>query len=130
MKQVSEGIYRSARPTYDELKESGVKTVINLEDDKDAVEQERKWCYELGIIFISIPMSEIKKPDMNELWTITVLGIKRVIKPILIHCKHGHERTGIVIAEYRMKVEGWSKWKAIREALKEGFSPFYLWWFL
>ena len=133
MKQVSEGIYRGARPTYEELKNSGVKTVINLENDKEAVEQERRWCEELGIIFAHHPMSEIRKPNSKRLLGTALYIRKEAVllnRPVLVHCKHGHERTGIVIAEYRMRVEGWSKWRAIKEALREGFSSFYLWWFI
>jgi protein tyrosine/serine phosphatase len=135
MKLVSEGIYRSARPTYKQLKicpvfvDGGFKTVINLEDDEEAIEQEEKWCRELQIIFYSFPLDEILPPKMIYINRI-IDKIEQVRLPVLVHCKHGHERTGIVIAYYRMKEEGWSKWKAIKEALKEGFSPFYLWWFI
>lgn len=135
MKKVSKGIYRSGRPTYEDLKlnqsssDFPIKTIINLEDDSQAFGQEIRWSDELGIQFILNCLSEVWRPNQKKLQNI-LLDMRVCDKPVLIHCKHGHERTGIVIAYYRMKVEGWSKWKAIKEALKEGFSPFYLWWFI
>ena len=41
-------------------------------------------------------------------------------KPILVHCKHGADRTGAVIAFYRMVYQYWSADKAIEELIKGG----------
>ena len=50
----------------------------------------------------------------------------RIIKnrkgPILIHCWHGSDRTGAVIAMYRLVFQGWSKENAIKEMTEEGFG--------
>ena len=126
-KEVSPGIFRSARPTYEELK--GFATILNLENDPEAIFQEEKWCKELGILYLVHEMSQVWPPDSFELES-TIYIIKHSLKPLLIHCKHGHERTGFVVANYRRKVEKWSKLKAINESLDEGFSPFFIWWYI
>ena len=41
--------------------------------------------------------------------------IKNSPKPILVHCWHGSDRTGVVIAMYRLVFENYSKDEAIRE---------------
>src|SRR5258705_13690190 len=36
--------------------------------------------------------------------------------PVYLHCRRGHDRTGVVIACFRIAHEGWSNDKAIQEA--------------
>jgi len=46
---------------------------------------------------------------------------------IIIHCKHGADRTGLIIALYRIIFQGWDKKSAIDE-LENGnynFHPIY-----
>ena len=40
-------------------------------------------------------------------------------RPVFVHCKHGADRTGTMVAFYRILFEGWSKDEAIREMKKE-----------
>ena len=47
--------------------------------------------------------------------------------PVLVHCQHGADRTGSMIAVYRVIVQGWSKDDAIRE-MKEGGYGFHRIW--
>ena len=129
MNKVSEGIYRSGRPNLNNNLHF-LKTIVNLEDDYESVRKEWEYCRRNNIIFVWRPMSEIKKPYKHYLFYLANIIENRFKRPILIHCKHGHERTGIVIAQYRMNWEGWSKWKAIKEALRKGFNPLMLWWFI
>jgi hypothetical protein len=44
-------------------------------------------------------------------------------KPCLVHCKYGRDRTGIVIAGWRVR-HGWSKDAAMAEAKKFGYHWF------
>lgn len=43
-------------------------------------------------------------------------------RPILVHCWHGADRTGAVVALYRMVVQGWSRERAIGEMLRPEFG--------
>ena len=43
-------------------------------------------------------------------------------KPILVHCLHGADRTGIVIAMYRILFQNWSKSDAIAEMTSDLFG--------
>src|SRR2546430_2746714 len=40
---------------------------------------------------------------------------------IFVHCEHGQDRTGLVVACYRVQAEGWSKAKAEKEMFDHGF---------
>lgn len=123
---VTGNIYRGKRlDALTELKERGIRSILNLEDDIDAVETDRLRAKDAGIKFISLPMSEIKRPNVKDLYyAVTILQDKKVC-PVYVHCKHGHDRTGYVIAAYRMIVEKWTFEKAYKEAKNMGHS----WWF-
>ncbi|WP_282598360.1 tyrosine-protein phosphatase, partial [Pseudomonas chlororaphis] len=42
--------------------------------------------------------------------------------PVLMHCKHGSDRTGLMSAMYRVVVQGWSKEEALNEMTGGGFG--------
>ena len=44
--------------------------------------------------------------------------------PVFIHCQHGCDRTGTIVACYRMKHDQWTFEKAIAEANHYGLSMF------
>lgn len=44
--------------------------------------------------------------------------------PVLIHCKAGLHRTGIMAAIYRMEYDGWSREEAMHELRSHGFGFF------
>jgi hypothetical protein len=50
-------------------------------------------------------------------------------KPILVHCQHGADRTGFMVAIYRIVIEDWSKEAAECELLNGGYnaSRFFAW---
>ncbi|WVM91781.1 tyrosine-protein phosphatase [Halopseudomonas pachastrellae] len=41
---------------------------------------------------------------------------------VLIHCKHGQNRTGLMAAMYRIVFDGWSREQAMAEMLEGGFG--------
>jgi len=41
----------------------------------------------------------------------------------LVHCTHGQDRTGLVVARHRVLVHHWSCHRAFQEALQHGFHP-------
>ncbi|HUV86117.1 MAG TPA: hypothetical protein VMX79_03305, partial [bacterium] len=49
-------------------------------------------------------------------------------RPVFVHCHAGVDRTGFVVAAYRVKVEGWTPEKAYEEMARLGFHSFLFWW--
>lgn len=117
--KVDNDLFRSEQPTKAGMKgleTMGVKTVLNLRNIRD-------------------DKSEAKGVNMKLIhhrintWTITykevveaVKSIKNAPKPVLVHCKHGSDRTGCVVAVYRMAFMGWSKEDAIKEFKQGGYG--------
>lgn len=122
--KVSEGIYRGQRPEEEGIKflaAAGFKTVLNLEDDDDAVSDEYQVAKTVGLRFISKPMSGFWAPSDK-----TVNGALAVLKnpanyPVFVHCQHGQDRTGLIVGLHRVESEGWPAQKAYDEMLELGF---------
>lgn len=121
--RVTATIYRSAQPlegAQDALAELGIKSVISL-----------RWSADKAVLL----------PDVNrihapiESWDVDHHEVMRALKalvdpanqPVLLHCRHGADRTGTVIAAYRMIVEDWSAEGAIDEMRDGGYNYHALW---
>lgn len=46
-------------------------------------------------------------------------------KKIFVHCRFGDDRTGMMIAAYRMGAEGWTAQEAMQEMREFGYSPIH-----
>lgn len=49
------------------------------------------------------------------------------LQPVLVHCNHGSDRTGTMVAIYRIVFEGWSKAQATDEMINGGFGFHPIW---
>lgn len=49
------------------------------------------------------------------------------LQPVLVHCRHGSDRTGTMVAIYRIVVEGWTKAQATDEMVNGGFGFHPVW---
>src|SRR5262249_45716480 len=48
-------------------------------------------------------------------------------RPLLIHCQQGADRTGAMVALYRVVVQGWPAEKAVEEMTRGGYHHSALW---
>ena len=49
-------------------------------------------------------------------------------RPVFMHCRSGVDRTGFVVAKYRVLVQGWSKADARKEMKEQGNHWWLAWW--
>lgn len=133
--QVTEdGLYRGGRISSLQVKQLAetykVKTIISLETYWSAPgvkHDEIDTAAELGIKFIHIPMQPMGDVHADLVWKAVEL-LRNEARPIYLHCYRGSERTGLVIAAYRMKYENWTYGQATDEMDKYGFSPMFNEW--
>jgi protein tyrosine/serine phosphatase len=122
--KVTPFLYRGARPTQDGigvLKTLGVKTILNIENDVKAVDTERAWAQALDIQYISIPLSGFFAPSEGKMDQIFKVLHDPSNYPVFLHCKHGEDRTGLVVGLYRYYDEHWAAQAAYDEMLQNGF---------
>ena len=122
---VSDGLYRGARPDETAVKRlatMGVKTILNLEDDPNAVAAERVWTDADGITQVSKPMTGTQSPDDTTVSDALSLLDDPASRPIFVHCLKGQARTGAVIALHRVFNEGWSATDARNEMMALGYN--------
>ncbi len=123
--QVNERLYRGGQPKDGGLKrlgELGVKTIINLRGESDETRAEETQAKSLGLRYLNIPMSNVGRPTEEQ--------VKRVFEiidapenlPVFIHCRRGADRTGAIIAVYRIKRDGWTAEQALDEAKRYGMG--------
>lgn len=125
--QVASGIYRSgliSKEAVPAFKELGIKTVITFDNDLKRVEKEKEFLKGSGIELISIPWSGWDNPEDETISKTLSLIESPERKPLLVHCKQGQERTGVVIACWRIAHQDWSIGEAYREMRAHGFRPF------
>lgn len=129
-KQVSERLYRGAQPLnggISKLRELGVNTVINLRRADDRSRAEETEVRALGLNFYNIALPNWGRPQDAR-----VVRIMEIINApesgrVFIHCKAGVDRTGVIVAIYRMTHDGWTSNRALAEAERSGMRRTQFW---
>lgn len=123
--RVALGIYRGAQPKkegYATLKQMGIRTVINLR----ANHGETKDVESAGMRSIEFPMGMFGDVNKGTVQNAIKAMSDPSNQPVFLHCKLGQDRTGIVVAVYRMKEEGWSLKQAESEMQEFGFNDIWV----
>lgn len=124
--EVSPGLYRSAQPNregYKRLKALGVKTLLSLKADSA---REREEAGAVGLAVENVPMGGFSQPSFEQVDRALAIIADPSKRPLVVHCQFGKDRTGFVVASYRVIVEHADEAKAAREAKSYGccFAPF------
>ena len=126
--KVDDHVYRGAQPInsgFQDLAGLGIKTVVDLRDMcEHSQANEQKLVTDLGMRYISIPMQGMSTPKADQVASVLALLNDTTSGPVFVHCKRGADRTGTVIAVYRISHDSWEKKKALNEAKSYGMSIF------
>jgi len=109
------------RQGLEHLKQLGITTVVNLRSWESAVSSERKKAEALGLHFINIPVSGWAPPSDKQVAQFLSLFHGTPADKIFVHCKFGDDRTGVMIAAYRIAENHWTAKQAIEEMSFFGF---------
>jgi tyrosine-protein phosphatase SIW14 len=127
--QVNDRVYRGAQPTsegFQYLAKIGVKTVLDLRENDRRSSAEEKVVTALGMQYVNVPMTGLAAPTASQTSQILSLLEGNSAGPVFVHCKRGADRTGAVIAAYRIDHDRWDNARALREALSCGMSFFQI----
>ncbi len=122
--RVTPDLYRAAQPSAVALQafeRFGIVSVLNLR----AFHDDHKEAKGTKLVLLRVPINTWAVDDEH---VIQVLALMRTApKPLLVHCQHGADRTGLMFAMYRMVEQGWSKEAATDEMLNGGFGFHSVW---
>ncbi|HXU38450.1 MAG TPA: hypothetical protein VN937_18990 [Blastocatellia bacterium] len=120
---INENFYRGAQPResdYADLSAAGVKTVIDLQEDGEAREQQLVEA--AGMKFYRIGLSDSSWPSNEKAAQFLKLVNDPANQPVFIHCHGGKHRAGAMTAIYRMTHDGWSADRAYTEMKQYDFE--------
>ncbi len=118
--QMSPTLYRSSLPdgaALPLLSKLRIGTVITFLPESD-----KRWLSTPGIEQVQLPYRTNHVDDSDILRALRAVQAAEAKGPVLMHCKHGSDRTGLVAAMYRVVVQGWSKEDALSEMTEGGFG--------
>ncbi len=123
--QVNQKLYRGGQPKeggLQKLASLGVKTIINLRDDDDHEQAEETEAHAAGLQYFNVPMARLGRPSDKIIEDVLAILNKSENQPVFVHCKLGSDRTGTVVAIYRIEHDGWSSEQAKAEAKRYGMN--------
>src|SRR5579871_387947 len=105
--QVDQHVYRGAQPLdagWASLAKLGVKTVIDLrEQGEHPWQAEQKAVEAAGMRYVSVPLRGMEAPPDHEITEVLTMLESSSDGPVFVHCRRGKDRTGTVIACYRIE---------------------------
>jgi protein tyrosine/serine phosphatase len=124
--QIGDKLFRGAQPDapgITNLAKLGVKLIVNLRMTNDVWKPEETLARAQGILYTNIPLRGLGRPTPEQIQQI--LGaIEAAGGPAFVHCQFGCDRTGTVIACYRIQHDKWTSDTALQEAVRYGMSRF------
>lgn len=122
---VAPNLYRGAQPSADGLRAAqklGVKTVVDLRAFHSDTDEAAGTNLRLERISF-----KTWHPEDEDVLRFLKIVTARKNQPVFVHCLHGSDRTGMMVAIYRIAVQRWSKRDAIDEMTqgKFGFHPMW-----
>ncbi len=124
--QVDEGLYRGGQPSADgfrHLSLLGVKTIISLRAEAGRRRiADRRLVESLGMKWVQLPMHSLWRPSDAQVRTFLRIALETRHRPVFLFCRRGEDRTGALIAIYRIVHEGWEPQRAYEEALSLGLA--------
>jgi protein tyrosine/serine phosphatase len=127
--RVTDLLYRAGQPSragFRTLESFGIQTVISLRQTVSDL----SLAAGTGLALHRIPMksryvAENRGDRIVRAMRCLNAGVAR--GPVLVHCHHGSDRTGLIVALWRILYEGWSRQQALDELIAGGYGYHPIW---
>jgi tyrosine-protein phosphatase SIW14 len=122
--KISDALMRGAQPSEQglaELKKLGVTTVVDLRGNRGPVTRERAEVEALGMRFVDIPVNGWSAPSNAQVAEFLKLFQEDPKQKIFVHCYFGQDRSGVMVAAYRIAQQNWTVDQAMAEMYSFGF---------
>jgi protein tyrosine phosphatase (PTP) superfamily phosphohydrolase (DUF442 family) len=127
--QVSSVLYRGAQPSeegFKTLHNLGVAIVVNFRDESGETSHEKREVEALGMKYVGIPWNAIGDPTDAEVVKFLDLVRANPQAKIFVHCRRGADRTGTMVAAYRVAIEHKAPNDAVSEMYQYHYAHFLL----
>lgn len=124
--EVAPGLLRGGQPNEAGvawLRGLGVRTVVNLRNFHGS--RERTQILGAGLRYERIALASTDPPAPKDVERFLSIVRDPAARPVYVHCLHGVDRTGAMLAVYRMEVDGWSNLEAFAEM--QYFGAHWIW---
>ncbi len=120
---VSPVLSRGGQPTregFRALRERGIRTIVAL-----------RWGHDDHAALAGLGLNSYRlrakqwHPETEDVVRAMKVILTPEYQPVFVHCQAGKDRTGLVVAVYRILVDGWSVEEAIAE--RKGFGAADMW---
>lgn len=126
--KVNDQVYRGGQPTnegFKSLSEMGIKIIVDLREIGEHSQSEEQQIVEADDMrYISMPFKGMSAPSNEQVEKVLGLLDDSSSGPVFVHCRRGADRTGTVIACYRIAHDHWQNKVALSEAKRYGMSFF------
>lgn len=122
--KVNDGLYRGGQPSnegFKNLAKLGIKTVIDLRIPSGESNREKQVVESLGMRYYHIPLHGGETPTQRDIDRTFSILLDSSQWPVFVHCREGKDRTGMIIACYRISHDGWTNMRALAEAKSYAF---------
>ncbi len=122
--KVNEHLYRGAEPdtaAVSNLAKLGITLIIDLRDGREVRAGEASDAAANGLTYTNIPLKGLGRPTDKQIAQV-LATIDAAPGPVFVHCEHGCDRTGTVVACYRISHDHWAMETAQTEADRYGMS--------
>jgi tyrosine-protein phosphatase SIW14 len=123
--KVNDKVYRGAQPStegFQSLAKLGVKTVIDLREADGRAAAEKRTVEGIGMRYVNVPMLGMHTPNPADVAKVLAMFEDKNGGPVFVHCRRGADRTGTVVACYRISHDHWENQKALGEAKSFGMA--------
>jgi protein tyrosine/serine phosphatase len=117
--EVEASLYRGAQPTeegFRELAKLGVHTVVDLRGSGGRSSKEARIVGGLGMQYVNVPLDGFRAPTPEQVSKLLGILENQSDGPVFVHCRRGADRTGTILALYRIEHDHWGNEKALDEA--------------
>ena len=124
--EVNSQLYRGAQPRRGGLKrlaQLGIRTIVNLRESNDLARAEEAEASAAGLRYFNVPFKRTGRPTDEQVARVLSIISDTDNQPVFVHCHYGEDRTGTVIAVYRIAHDGWTSERAKAEANQYGMHP-------
>ena len=118
--RVNDLLFRGGQPDsagYDELKGLGISYVVDLRNHGRDADRERHEVESRGMHYVGIPSSGTRGPTLEQIAGFLLLVRGHPGQKVFVHCHRGADRTGVMVAAYRISAQHWTAEQARAEML-------------